>query len=83
MFSEDNSYPLLCSLEIVAEDGTLERKLGVYLRGSAFCSVGIFQISRDDRRTVFVGMVEIRVSHSEKAGVPVRKSVLRAAKRRD
>ena len=32
MFSEDNSYPLLCSLEIVAEDGTLERKADMFTK---------------------------------------------------
>ena len=26
VFADDNSYPLLSSLEILAEDGTLERK---------------------------------------------------------
>ncbi len=31
-FSEDNSYPLLCSLEIVAEDGTLERKADMFTK---------------------------------------------------
>ena len=30
VFSDDNSYPLLCSLEIVAEDGTLERKADMF-----------------------------------------------------
>ncbi len=32
VFSEDNSYPLLCSLEIVAEDGTLERKADMFTK---------------------------------------------------
>lgn len=31
-FSDDNSYPLLCSLEIVAEDGTLERKADLFYK---------------------------------------------------
>lgn len=30
VFSEDNSYPLLCSLEILKEDGTLERKADMF-----------------------------------------------------
>lgn len=30
VFSDDNSYPLLCSLEIVGEDGTLERKADMF-----------------------------------------------------
>ncbi len=30
VFSDDSSYPLLCSLEIVAEDGTLERKADMF-----------------------------------------------------
>ena len=29
-FSDDSSYPLLCSLEIVGEDGTLERKADMF-----------------------------------------------------
>lgn len=32
VFSDDNSYPLLCSLEIVAEDGTLERKADMFYK---------------------------------------------------
>lgn len=32
VFSDDNSYPLLCSLEIVAEDGTLERKADMFTK---------------------------------------------------
>ena len=32
VFSEDSSYPLLCSLEIVAEDGTLERKADMFTK---------------------------------------------------
>lgn len=32
VFSEDNSYPLLCSLEIVEEDGTLERKADMFTK---------------------------------------------------
>lgn len=31
-FSDDSSYPLLCSLEIVAEDGTLERKADMFTK---------------------------------------------------
>lgn len=31
-FSDDSSYPLLCSLEIVAEDGTLERKADIFTK---------------------------------------------------
>ncbi len=30
VFSDDNSYPLLCSLEIIKEDGTLERKADMF-----------------------------------------------------
>ena len=30
VFSEDNSYPLLCSLEVIREDGTLERKADMF-----------------------------------------------------
>ena len=32
VFSDDSSYPLLCSLEIVAEDGTLERKADMFTK---------------------------------------------------
>ncbi|PWJ47803.1 Adenine-specific DNA methylase, N12 class [Faecalicatena contorta] len=32
VFSDDNSYPLLCSLEILAEDGTLERKADMFTK---------------------------------------------------
>ncbi len=32
VFSDDNSYPLLCSLEILAEDGTLERKADIFTK---------------------------------------------------
>ena len=32
VFSDDNSYPLLCSLEIIAEDGTLERKADMFYK---------------------------------------------------
>lgn len=32
VFSDDNSYPLLCSLEVVAEDGTLERKADMFYK---------------------------------------------------
>ena len=32
VFSEDSSYPLLCSLEIVAENGTLERKADMFTK---------------------------------------------------
>lgn len=32
VFSDDNSYPLLCSLEIVSEDGTLERKADMFYK---------------------------------------------------
>ena len=31
-FSDDSSYPLLCSLEIVGEDGTLERKADMFTK---------------------------------------------------
>lgn len=31
-FSDDSSYPLLCSLEIIAEDGTLERKADMFTK---------------------------------------------------
>lgn len=31
-FSEDGSYPLLCSLEIIKEDGTLERKADMFYK---------------------------------------------------
>lgn len=31
-FSEDSSYPLLCSLEVLAEDGTLERKADMFTK---------------------------------------------------
>ena len=31
-FSDDSSYPLLCSLEIEAEDGTLERKADMFTK---------------------------------------------------
>lgn len=31
-FSEDSSYPLLCSLEIVGEDGRLERKADLFTK---------------------------------------------------
>lgn len=31
-FSEDSSYPLLCSLEVLAEDGTLERKADMFIK---------------------------------------------------
>ena len=30
VFADDNSYPLLSSLEILAEDGTLERKADMF-----------------------------------------------------
>ena len=32
VFSDDNSYPLLCSLEIIKEDGTLERKADMFTK---------------------------------------------------
>lgn len=32
VFSDDSSYPLLCSLEIIAEDGTLERKADMFTK---------------------------------------------------
>ena len=32
VFAEDGSYPLLCSLEILAEDGTLKRKADMFTR---------------------------------------------------
>lgn len=32
VFSEDNSYPLLCSLEVLSEDGTLERKADMFYK---------------------------------------------------
>lgn len=32
VFSDDSSYPLLCSLEIVGEDGTLERKADMFTK---------------------------------------------------
>lgn len=32
VFSEDNSYPLLCSLEILNEDGTLARKADMFTK---------------------------------------------------
>ena len=32
VFSEDNSYPLLCSLEVLREDGTLERKADMFYK---------------------------------------------------
>ena len=32
VFSEDNSYPLLCSLEILNEDGTLKRKADMFTK---------------------------------------------------
>lgn len=32
VFSDDGSYPLLCSLEILAEDGTLERKADMFTK---------------------------------------------------
>lgn len=32
VFSEDNSYPLLCSLEIMGEDGTLKRKADMFYK---------------------------------------------------
>lgn len=32
VFADDNSYPLLCSLEILAEDGTLERKADMFTK---------------------------------------------------
>ena len=32
VFADDNSYPLLCSLEVVAEDGTLERKADMFTK---------------------------------------------------
>lgn len=32
VFSDDGSYPLLCSLEVVAEDGTLKRKADMFTK---------------------------------------------------
>lgn len=32
VFSDDNSYPLLCSLEVLAEDGSLERKADMFTK---------------------------------------------------
>ena len=32
VFADDNSYPLLCSLEILKEDGTLERKADIFTK---------------------------------------------------
>ena len=32
VFSDDSSYPLLCSLEIVGEDGRLERKADLFTK---------------------------------------------------
>ena len=32
VFSDDNGYPLLCSLEVLSEDGTLERKADIFTK---------------------------------------------------
>ena len=32
VFADDSSYPLLCSLEVLAEDGTLERKADMFTK---------------------------------------------------
>lgn len=49
-----SSWTLLSASPV---SGNGDSKLGMYLGGSALCSVGLFQIPRNDCRTVFMGMV--------------------------
>ena len=44
-------------------------KLDVYFRSFAFCSVGFYQVQRDDSGAVRLGVDKIRVYHAEKAVV--------------
>lgn len=43
----------------------------------ALCSNGIRQVQRYDRRTIHMGMDEVRNNYAEKTFVPARKSILR------
>ncbi|MBR1740839.1 MAG: N-6 DNA methylase [Lachnospiraceae bacterium] len=61
VFSEDNSYPLLCSLEVLKEDGTLERKADLFTK----CTIKPHEVVE---KVETVGEA-LSISLSEKAGV--------------
>ncbi len=44
VFSEDNSYPLLCSLEVMGEDGTLKRKADMFYKRTIKPRVPVNQV---------------------------------------
>ena len=67
----------------VRPHGNGNGQLGMHVGSSALCGYWIYQMPRNDRREIFVGVDQERDPYAEISGIPSGKSVLRTGKGRN